>query len=504
MREFARRGLAVLFAVLLVTAGASGPVSATLGFQDCDVSDSAISAFINSLINPNGDECRFNPTDSTLDLDGTQDKVELYSAASAEKTSLDSYNTAMDNYLNDTESVAWMKAQVAVAEAYEDGKTKEQARIDARRAIADYYAVKQKNDIARWNATVSAAEVSIEERSESEPINNSTFVTKDDFAQVDSGSGWAVSKTYEGLNTSSVTLVNDSSADVLAYNYTIGDGYNSVNTYETYYVTPARHEWLQIDGNFGWGFRGWEIAAPNSNYDSMTFIEHQSFADRWARYETKNDDLQAEASNFVNATYDDFAAGNINSSDVISANTAMFEYGTQSGSDSTSLYDSTAALALMGFDVPDMQSSGLMNVTDQSGTANVTYQGLVLARSAPNGSWSANTTYNASAIDGPVFIATATGEKVDLDGTFTITEITARDGSSVQSQNTTQYVYKTTNTSEFVNMTNELESLRQDIEEREQSSGGSGGSGGLDSQALGIALLVGAAAVLLIQREGNE
>ncbi|TVT78897.1 hypothetical protein FQA18_20350, partial [Haloferax volcanii] len=106
--------------------------------------------------------------------------------------------------------------------------------------------------------------------------------------------------------------------------------------------------------------------------------------------------------------------------------------------------------------------------------------------------------------DGPVFIATATGEKVDLDGTFTITEITARDGSSVQSQNTTQYVYKTTNTSEFVNMTNELESLRQDIEEREQSSGGSGGSGGLDSQALGIALLVGAAAVLLIQREGNE
>ncbi|TVT78312.1 hypothetical protein FQA18_20420, partial [Haloferax volcanii] len=89
---------------------------------------------------------------------------------------------------------------------------------------------------------------------------------------------------------------------------------------------------------------------------------------------------------------------NINSSDVISANTAMFEYGTQSGSDSTSLYDSTAALALMGFDVPDMQSSGLMNVTDQSGTANVTYQGLVLARSAPNGSWSANTTYNASAI----------------------------------------------------------------------------------------------------------
>ncbi|TVT79629.1 hypothetical protein FQA18_20265, partial [Haloferax volcanii] len=124
--------------------------------------------------------------------------------------------------------------------------------------------------------------------------------------------------------------------------------------------------------------------------------------------------------------------------------------------------------------------------------------------SAPNGSWSANTTYNASAIDGPVFIATATGEKVDLDGTFTITEITARDGSSVQSQNTTQYVYKTTNTSEFVNMTNELEGLRQEIEEREQSSGGSGGSGGLDSQALGIALLVGAAAVLLIQREGNE
>ncbi|MFC7129145.1 hypothetical protein [Haloferax chudinovii] len=500
-RVHPRRFLVVLLSVLIVTAGAAGPASAALGFQDCDISDSAISAFINSLINPNGDECRFNPTDSTQSLDGTQDKVELYSAASAEKTSLASYNTAMDNYLNDTESVAWMKAQVAVAEAYEDGKTKEQARIDAKQAIADYYAIKQKNDLARWNASLTAT-TTIENRSESDPINDSAFVTRDERVW-DVATNWQYSKTYEGVDTTSVSLVNGSSADALGFNFTFREGYQGYDRTHHYYVTAARHQW-NPNGALYFEVSGWTIQPPNENYESSKFVKYQSFADRWSRYETKNDDLQAEAGNFVNATYDDFAAGNINSSDVISANTAMFEYGTQSGSDSDSLYDSTAALALMGFDVPDMQSSGLMNVTDQSGTTNITYQGLVLARSAPNGSWSVNTTYNASTIDGPVFIATATGEKVDLDGNFTITEITARDGSSVQSQNTTTYVYKTANTSEFVNMTNELEALRQDIEEREQSSGGSGGSGGLNSQALGIALLVGAGAVLLIQREGNE
>ncbi|WP_348611228.1 hypothetical protein [Halobaculum rarum] len=46
--------------------------------------------------------------------------------------------------------------ETAVAEAYERGKSKSQAKVAARQAIADYYAVKQVNMLESHNVTVSS------------------------------------------------------------------------------------------------------------------------------------------------------------------------------------------------------------------------------------------------------------------------------------------------------------------------------------------------------------
>ena len=130
-----------------------------------------------------------------------------------------------------------------------------------------------------------------------------------------------------------------------------------------------------------------------------------------------------------------------------------------------------------------------------------TYTGIVMAQSAPNGSWSAGTTYNTSDITGPVFMATADGNKVDFaeNTEFTIDQMRARDGSNTTSVETTKYVYKSANTSETVELQQQLTDLRQEIEEREQGIGG-GGAGGAFAPETIIAVAALAGAALLFGR----
>jgi hypothetical protein len=165
----------------------------------------------------------------------------------------------------------------------------------------------------------------------------------------------------------------------------------------------------------------------------------------------------------------------------------MFEYGTVATNNSSTLYDSTAALAMMGFDTPNMTTSGTMDVTYDGGT----YTGILLARNAPGGAWETGTTYNSSNINGPVFIATVDGHKVDIPegSTFTVEQIRDRQGSNVTKVETTKYVYRTANTSELNEMQSRLIDLREEIESREPDGGGGSGSGlGSNAIIVGIAL----------------
>ena len=240
------------------------------------------------------------------------------------------------------------------------------------------------------------------------------------------------------------------------------------------------------------------VDAPTTDYDSKKFVDQTAFGDNFQRMNTLKNSLQTESDAFVEATYADFDSGAANASDVISANTAMFEYGTQADGNS-SLYDSTAALTLMGFDTPNMSTTGTQDVTYKGNQ----YTGIVLARNAPGGSWQTGTTYNTSNITGPVFLATADGQKVDFaeNTTFTIDQMRNRDGGNVSSVETTKYVYKTANTSELNDMQNQLFELREEIESREPDGGGAG-SGGIGTNAI-IAAAALAGAALLFGRQNQ-
>lgn len=425
--------------------------------------------------------------------DTAQTKVDVYDAAAGLEAGQTAWNAPMDNYLNDTQSVAWMKVEVAVAEAYESGKSKSQAEIAARQAISNYYAVKQRNLIEQWNVTATQTNVLSRQASMEDGMSGlSDGVPEDGFVYLDEGSGNGGDSSYNGLTNTSMTLVNGNSTGVVGMSFSNSDAPSQTLTPEN----PAYvNNWASYNPHFG-------VAAPNSNYDDLRFFHMDDYQDRWDRIVSLNDQLQSEATNFVDGTWSEYDSGNINSSDVISSNTAMFEYGTRSANESEGLWRSTAALAMGGYDTPDLNNSGMMTVEYR----NSDHTGLLMAKNAPNGTWEVNTTYNTSNIDGPVFMTKTDGTKLDFaDGEeFTIVGMTAKDGTAVNSTQTTKYRYKTANTTELLEVQNQLLELRQEIEEREPDAGGSFDLGSTDTMLVGLLALAGALLMMQNQNRGGQ
>lgn len=495
MRRAKLRAVA-LAALLLTTAIVpGGPVGTAVAAEqgNCSSLDDFVMFVTLGLVNAEDCSRQAYVDDAVQDmkeLDQNQTKVDLHSSAIDQKAGEEAWAAPFDNYLQDTQSTAWMKAQVAVAEAYENGSTKSEAKKKARQAIEDYYSAKAVNLIEQWNTTVDAHDTyhNVSQQEGFGGYDQNGNWGKDQYVWFN---GNHTKTRYDGLVTRTVALPNGTAHGVKTFE--VYDGADS----EYRYINVSTGTQKMLSGHELWSLR---VEAPDSSYDSVNYTYFEDYERRWDEIHSQTSNLKSESDNFVEATWDDFVAGEINASDVISSHTAMFEYGVRSANESEGLYQSTAALAMMGYDTPNMSSSGLMNVT-YNGT---TYSGLVLAKNAPGGQWETGTTYNTSNIDGPVFMATESGHKVDFgEGeTFVIEEMTAKDGTTIKTQNTTKYVYKTSNTTELLEVKQQLLELRQEIEEEESAVGGGGDtdSSGFSFPDLGtkqlIALAVAAAAII--------
>jgi hypothetical protein len=492
--------------VLLVTSaaipGAVGSAAAQTTRDECAANNLQWTI---DLVNPTtsaGELCTAvtMAIEDMKESDANQTKTDIYSAASGHKGSLEAWSAPYDNHLQDTDSVAWMKVETAVAEAYQNGSTKPEAKVKAREAIADYYATKQINLIEQYNVTLGQMQT-LKEQAIMEDGINASFVYSDNGSK--NGDVRITSVNYS--RTGNMTLVNDTNRDVAAVNLRYRCLGNCGSQEGAGIYNPLTGDNYSVENFSAYNDEIWlediSIESPDTNYNELDVMYFSNFTDRWAQIQNQNDNLQTEAENFVEATWQDFDAGAINSSDVISSHTAMFQYGVSGENGSEGLYRSTAALALMGYDTPNLSSSGMMTVEYRGGTK----KGLVLAESAPGGSWEAGTTYNTSNFDGPVFMATENGTKVDFaEGeTFTISSMTAKDGSELNQTDTTKYIYKTANTSEMLQLQEDMTELRQEIEDRE-ASGGGGGGGGFDfdfgsGQSVPVLIAAAAAAVLLLK-----
>jgi uncharacterized protein YaiE (UPF0345 family) len=471
----------ILLVGMIVTAGMVGPMSQTTAasspMEECNPLDNQVSYLMKPLASgASGIMCVVETTIGLSDYEKNgqdQAEVDVYQQLSSEKQSTETYESTTSNYLNDSETVAWSKMQVAVAEAYQNGSTKAEAKTAARKAIHDYYAVKHRNIVARWNTQAAQVDYAANLTNPSgDPTAGESFVQ---FKGLTGTSGSVDGITgNKPVVLANGTTVNASIIGSGRYGTTV-DGFTS-----TYNGNSA--DAIQID-------------KPTSSYGSDLVLSMTKFHDLWNQVSTKSSSVSSEAEAYVDATYADYEDGTINASDVISSQTAMFEYGTQYDENS-SMYDAVGALALSGYDTPSLNGTGTMDIRYQ----NQTYTGLVMARDVPGGSWTNGTTYNTSNFTGPVFVATTDGTKMDLaDGdTFTITEIRNREGSSIGSVNATRYNYKTANASELAVVTEQLTALREEIESRESTGGGGGFDFGGDNSYV-IVIAAGVAVLLLLR-----
>lgn len=482
-----------VFALLLVTAGVAGPATQNVAAaHECSELERFVNFATYGVVNS---ECGGDPTAHAIEdmkeSDANQTHGDIYTAAVDQSATVDNAAAQTDNYLNDTRSVAWMKAESAVARAYENGATKSTAKVKAKEAIADYYATKQKNLVNRWNSSATSL-VYLRNTADMEGLDVRAGESNPAMIYLDSNDIYQMGLTGETANQS-VEMVNGNSTGIVAIQV---DEYGSAYLNAPYYTHPLNRI-QDTTSNNNVDFYSFRVKPPDSSSsDEIEYANTNTIKQRWDRIESQTSELQTEADAFVEATWTDFEAGAINSSDVLNANTQMFEYGTDG-----SMYESVAAVSSMGLDTPDINGTGTMTVTDV--TTGVTYDGLVMAREAPNGSWEANTTYNASNIGGPVFMVTTDGKKVDFSGQFTVGTISDTEGNPMQNVTAEKTTYVTSNTSELNAKVDRLLEFRQEVEDKEPSGGAGGGSGGMSQNAILTLLAVAAAAALVYGRQNG-
>ncbi|WP_435065631.1 hypothetical protein [Halobaculum sp. EA56] len=488
--------LAPIFAVMLVMslmAGGVGvqPASAS---HDCSPLDAMVG--FATFWQVNFDKCGSH-TDSSVqevrEASTNQTKVDIYNAGTSQKAAIQTHLTVTDNYLNDTSAAAWMRAEAAIAEAYKNGSSKAVAKNKARQAIANYYAIKQLNLIEQWNNSVVAYEIlDRRARNESNISDGYLYVA----FTYDGNDG--IGPEYLNKTEGTITLVNGTSVGAKEFKFA-GTWYQSSQNV-TLGINDGQKTYYNPDSGSSdsWTIQNLNISAPDSNYEDLRYTQLAKFKTQWNRIQEQNDNLQTEVDPFVNNTWDAYQAGTINATDVLSSVTQMSKYGADYSTDSGNLYNTVAALSALGLDTPELNGTGTMTVM----VDNVEYHGLVMARQAPNGTWEANTTYNASTIDGPVFLVTTDGQKLDLDGEFRIASISSTDGTTIKNVTTTKVVYKTSNTSELLDKMERIEELRKDMESKEQAAAGDGSGGSpIDPKyLLGALAIVG----LLAYAQGNK
>ncbi|WP_188878710.1 hypothetical protein [Halarchaeum nitratireducens] len=449
------------------------------------------------------DDCVVGSTTTEVqqvkNAEDNQTALQIYNAAAAQQASSKQLLASTANYANDTRNVAWSKAEVAYYQALENDSVKEVAREKAMRAIEDYYTKRQMSLVKSWEVNVHAA-YDLHERGANEsgiPNDLVDIVPHGPPASNAANNEYGNPGSPEWNKTVTVDYVNGSTTQM----FTFGGSKPYIDASSAGHYSHAKRD---IDGDdhasrqSGNYLRIVVHSPEGSDIGQSGVFNSSKYTDRWQQYGDLSAELKTEFSTYANNTYPAVESGRINASEVVSRETRMFQLGTQAGQ-SGSLYDSVAALSMMGLATPNLNGTGTMTVNYQ----NRQYHGLLLAPEVPNGTWTAGTSYNATAppLNGSAVLATTTGETVPLDsGTFRLASISSQNGESMQSVNATRSQYQTTNVTKLVEQLNETQRLIEDVEARQATgSNPSGSSSGSPLDGDGpIYLVVGLSIISLL------
>jgi len=496
------QSLALIALLLVVVVVPTGPVgTASASTTTCDNQSQFMWTFMSGIIVDNRcDPIGIDPLTSSTAADNNSSHLDLYTAATQQMADQEVFFAVYDNYLNDTSVHAWMKAEQALANCWKNGSAESVCEIQVRSAIEDYYVVKQKNLVEQWNVSAETSH-SLHNRAYVEGHGN--WVHYVYYTQV-SGSYSLNYIRPGGLGNSSVTLLDGSTKGVrgvvVEWGTNCGSGCN--NDY-VYTATPADLHGHRSPDEDVW-LNATLATQPTASYPDLKFNSFRKMHSEWGHLQALDNESESEATNFTQAVWGSLETGDINATDLLSRTTLMFELGTSAASDNGTFYDFLAATSSLGVSAPDLNGTGIMDVTYQGST----YEGMLFGN-PPNGTWVVGKTYNSTNFTGPVMLATTTGKRYDLNGTFTLQNATDKSGNTVTQVTTKTYNYKTANTTELLNQMNSLLDLYKQYQDRQTTGGGGGGDwfsglfGNLNVGNAQIVVVIAAAAVLFLAERGG-
>ena len=476
MRQAYRQPLAVAFGLMVVTAAALG--GAFIFNDDVHTLDGATNQYVErgeallgvgvgiavgvavgaagyhalSSGNPNAEELAGTDWDET--------HLNIYQSVATQQGTAETFRTTMSNYNQDTKPIALMQGKQAYVAALQHANTTTKAAVetDAKQAVDEYYSTKQANIIAAWNSQMETVVNGVEAR-DSANVSNKVFAVG-------------------GTSNSKIT-------DFKQTNVTLANG--SVKTV-TSYSNGASWFGFQVDD------KRVAVTVPNGYSGDPLYISANDYSKLWQDQQNSLSDAKTELTTFIDATYSEYQEGQISAKDFADPYLGARE--SPEGSQAWSML----TLASMGIAPPENASTvHEMEVTSDGETT----RGMLMSQGTPSsGGFSPGETYNTADLTGRQMVLDENGTIREMDGNFTIGNVTRPDGSQVGTNETVryrEYDYSTSNMTELKNLNEQLNDLQAQIDARQETlrAGGGGPLSGLSTtQALGLVAAIGGALAL--------
>jgi phage tail tube protein FII len=475
--------VAALVAISALTLGGTVPVEAN---HECDISDSLTFSIARSFTDPNpggnDGECQVfhgRETVNTTQTDANQTKIDIYESAQTVSSQTEVYSTSLDNYLEDTEANALMAGKNAYIRALNNGSSKSAAKTSAKQAVADYYAVKQKNLAKAWeNQLAHGSYMRSQANNETNvaawyPANTTYNTSFTDNYYWGPDSYLRISNYSKGTRT--LTLTNSSNIDVATFET---DGYNAAsgrNCYAEWSIDDVGTNRTVIctvdDQPRDFNVTGARVEAPTSDFSPIQYQNMLDYRKKWEKIDSQKNSVQSELDTFINNTYDKYQAGDIDNSDLVDPYLGASRYSPSGDYQAWAL----SSLLSMGYSAPSNLSDFGSMAIEEGGQR---HEGILMSDGEPPaGQFVAGSTYDAANIDGSQIILT-NDSKREITGEFTVLSATDADGNEQEAVSYTKPDYSTANTSEYRKLSNELANLRAQVEAREQALRNSSAAGG--------------------------
>ncbi|EMA34381.1 hypothetical protein [Haloarcula japonica] len=449
-------------------------------------------------------------TVNTTGTDASQTKLDIYQSALNTRASAENYGASLDNNLQNSKTQARVLGKNAYIRALNNGSSKATAKTEAKEAVDKFYAAKQRNLLAEWNReqanveylnSVAANESGINGLGTRSLNGGPGYINSIDIHTRNGGS-YVYEMLFSGWKTNTVTLVNGDTVEVkqVQYEYLYSDGgYSTEKTGITAGPTVG-----QASSYGGWtGESGYlkEISAitikgHDSNAEPIKVLNSTKYTNRYNAIDSQAQTVRNDMDTLAENTYSAYQKGEINSSNLVDPYVLASQ---QSAGDDFQGW-AAAQLTVLGTNSPEnFDQIGRFEVSNDGSE----YEGVLFSQENPaSGQFEAGQTYDASTLGGTQYVVTS-DRIVELNGEFTIGNITDTNGESVENVTIEKTTYQTTNVTELKQQYEDLAYKRAQIEAREQamrsSAGGGFLGGGKVSPIIALAIIGSLLAVVVLQ-----